>query len=162
MLLESGRGLSWMPLFQRSDGALPRRWSGGIMGDARKPYPEAVRPLLGVLLSVGAVNAFIGGSYGMTGAGGLRTDWLERSPFDDYFLPSLILFVLVGGACLAAAIAVLARRRCARLLAQLAGAIVFGFIAVELAIIGPAFWMQSLTAIAAAAIIALARSLPQR
>lgn len=122
---------------------------------------ELVRGALGLLLAVGAINAFIGGSYGMSGAGGLRTDWLDGGPFDDYFLPSLILFGVVGGACLAAAVAVFAGWSCARRLAQLAGGIVFGFIGVEMAIIGPAFWMQSLTAIAASAIIALARALPR-
>jgi hypothetical protein len=122
--------------------------------------PRVLRPLLGVLLGVTAVNAMIGGSYGMTGAGGLRTDWLERGPFDDYFLPSLMLFLLVGGTCLTAAVAVFAGWSSARTLAQLAGVVVFGFIGVELAIIGATFWLESLTVIAAATIIALARQLP--
>jgi hypothetical protein len=125
-----------------------------------RPDPRLLRILLGVLLGVTAVNAMIGGSYGMAGAGGLRTDWLERGPFDDYFLPSLILFLLVGGTCLTAAVAVFAGWSSARGLAQLAGGVVFGFIAVELAIIGATFWLESLTVIVAATIVALARQLP--
>ena len=131
-------------------------------GNMGRPDPRLLRSLLGVLLSVAAVNALIGGSFGMAGAGGLRTDWLDRGPFDDYFLPSLILFVLVGGTCLTAAVAVFAGWSSARVLAQLAGGIVFGFIGVELAIIGSTFWLESLTVIAAATIIALARWLPTR
>lgn len=52
-----------------------------------------------------ALNAFGGGVYGMSGAQNVPREWLEGSPFDDYFVPALILFVGVGGSMSAAAIA---------------------------------------------------------
>ena len=56
-----------------------------------------IRYTLGVLLAFGALNAFGGGYYGMQGAEGVPLEWLEGSPFKDYFLPGLILFAVVGG-----------------------------------------------------------------
>src|SRR5687768_4602379 len=121
--------------------------------------PGVIRHPLGGLLAVGALNAFAGGSYGFTGSGGLPTEWLDRGPFRDYFIPGLILFTLVGGCCLAAAIAVYGGFGSARWLAQLAAVVVFAFIAVEMAILGSPFWLQPFTAIAASLILALARQL---
>jgi hypothetical protein len=66
----------------------------------------------------------------------------------------------VGGSFLAAAIAVFARWRIARLLAFGAGAIVLGWIAVQVAIIGYVSWMQPTTAIAGLLVLALAWLLP--
>jgi len=69
----------------------------------------AVRYSLGGLLAFGALNALGGGYYGLTGAVGVPTEWLAGSPFVDYFVPSLILLVVVGGSFIAAAIAVFIR-----------------------------------------------------
>jgi hypothetical protein len=102
----------------------------------------------------------VGGYYGMSGAAGVPTDWLDRGPFDDYFIPGLILFTVVGGSCLVAALASFAGHPSARRLAQIAAAAVFGFIAVEVAIIGSPFWLQPVTAVAAALVVSLARLLP--
>ena len=118
-----------------------------------------VRYVLGALLAFGALNAFGGGYYGLAGAKDVPTDWLEGSPFSDYFIPSLILFVVVGGALLLAAIAVFARWRSARGIAGGAGVIVLGWLAVQLAIIGYVSWMQPITAIVALVVLALASRL---
>jgi hypothetical protein len=72
-------------------------------------------------------------------------------------VPSLILFGVVGGSLLAAAIAVFARARVARLGAYAAAAVVLGWIAVQLAIIGYVSWMQPVT-LAAGVMIALLAS----
>jgi len=114
------------------------------------------RYLLGGLLAFGALNAFAGGYYGMSGAEGVPLTWLEGSPFNSYFVPSLILFVLVGGFLLTAAIAVFSRSRIARGSAISAGVLVLGWIAVQLSIIGYVSWMQPTTAIAGVLIIWLA------
>jgi hypothetical protein len=74
-----------------------------------------IRYLLGSLLSFGAVNAFAGGYYGLSGAPGVQVEWLADSAFKDYFIPSLILFVMVRGAFSFAAVAVFARSRLPRL-----------------------------------------------
>ena len=116
----------------------------------------AVRVTLGLLLAFGALNAFGGGYYGLSGAKGVPTEWLEGSPFTDYFIPSLILFFVVGGAFLIAAVAVFARLRSARLLAQGAAVIVLIWLAVQVTIIGFVSWMQPATALVALLILALA------
>jgi hypothetical protein len=119
-------------------------------------HPAALRYLLGGLLAFGALNAFGGGYYGMSGAEDVPKEWLEGSPFDDYFIPSLILFVVVGGGFLAAAIAVFAKLRIARTAALAAGAIVLGWLAVETAIIGYVSWMQPATTIGGLLVLLLA------
>ena len=44
-------------------------------------HSTAVRYSLGGLLTFGALNALGGGYYGLTGAVGVPTEWLEGSPF---------------------------------------------------------------------------------
>ena len=73
---------------------------------------SGIRHALGGLLAFGALNAFAGGYYGLSGAPGVPVEWLEGSPFSDYTVPSLILFIVVGGSLLIAAVF----RSCARAL----------------------------------------------
>lgn len=121
-----------------------------------KPTESLIRYTLGILLAVLALNAFGGGWYGMAGAPGVPESWLEGSPFTNYFIPGLILFVLVGGSALFAAIAVLGRRRAARRAAILCGVVTLIWIAVQVVIIGYVSWLQPAVAIAAILIIFLA------
>jgi hypothetical protein len=99
-----------------------------------------VRYVLGMLLAFGALNALGGGYYGLCGAPGVPVEWLAGSPFEDYFVPSMILFVVVGGTLAFAALAVLAGFRVARRSAFVAGATVLGRIIVQMAIIGYVSW----------------------
>jgi hypothetical protein len=86
---------------------------------ARDGDRDPLRYPLGVLLLFSALNALGGGSYGMLGgAKGIPLEWLAGSPFRDYFIPSLILFAVVGGSTLLAGIAVLARWPMARRLTR--------------------------------------------
>lgn len=124
-------------------------------------HPRLVRYALGGLLAFGALNAFGGGFYGLTGAKDIPLEWLEGSPFTSYFIPSLVLVVVVGGAFLVAAVAVLAGRRIARRAAFAAGAIVLGWIAVQVAIIGYVSWMQPVTAACGLLVLVLASLLPK-
>jgi len=119
-----------------------------------------VRRALGVLLAFGAINAVAGGYYGLSGAKGVPIEWLEESPFRSYFIPSLILLIVVGGSFVTAAVAVFARLRRARPAALAAAVIVTGWLAVQVAIIGYVSWMQPTTAVAAFAILVLAWILP--
>jgi len=123
-------------------------------------HPTAVRYSLGALLAFGALNAFGGGYYGLSGASGVPTEWLEGSPFPDYFVPSLILLVVVGGSLLMAAIAVVAGLRIARLSASAAGLVLLGWLVAQLAIIGYVSWMQPTTAIAGVLVLLLGSLLP--
>jgi hypothetical protein len=120
------------------------------------------RYLLGGLLAFGALNAFGGGYYGLSGAEGVPVELLAGSPFRSYFVPSLVLFVVVGGSFLFAAIAVFADLRIARFSALMSGAIVLVWIVVQLGIIGYVSWMQPTTAVGGLLILLLAWLLPAR
>ena len=91
-------------------GLFPTSTPVGRPGASHDPrtHRTPLRYSLGGLLAFGALNAFGGGYYGLAGAAGVPTEWLEGSPFRDYFVPSLILLVVVGGSFLVAAIAVFA------------------------------------------------------
>jgi hypothetical protein len=86
-------------------------------------------------------------------------EWLEGSVFDDYFIPSLILFVVVGGVLLMAAVTVFAGSRRTALAGGVAGYVVLFWICVQLAIIGYVSWMQPATFIAGILVLALAATL---
>ena len=128
-----------------------------MIGDAHR---TAIRYSLGGLLAFGALNAFGGGYYGLSGAQGVPTEWLKGSPFPDYFVPSLLLLVVVGGSFVMAAIAVFAGLRIARLTAFAAGLVVLGWLAAQLAIIGYVSWMQPTTAVAGVLVLVLGSLLP--
>jgi hypothetical protein len=115
-----------------------------------------IRYLLTALLAFGAINAVAGGYYGLSGAPGVPVEWLAGSPFKDYFIPSLILMVVVGGAFSFAAVAVVARSRLARVSAFAAGMVVLVWITVQLAIIGYVSWMQPATVVAGMLVLILA------
>lgn len=111
---------------------------------------------MGGLLAFGALNAFAGGYYGMSGAEDVPRKWLEGSPFDDYLIPGLVLFVIVGGSLLAAAMFVFAGLHLARVAAIGAGTVVLGWLVVETLVIGYVSWMQPATTIGALLILLLA------
>jgi hypothetical protein len=119
----------------------------------------AIRYALGGLLGFVAANAVGGGIYGLTGARGVPVEWLHGTPFRSYVVPSLILLVVVGGGCAAAAIATVARHPRARSWSLAAGAIVLGWIAVQVALIGYVSWLQPAVAIAGVSIVMLASAL---
>lgn len=127
-------------------------------GTARAPrlHPLAVRVSLGALLIFAALNAIGGGVYGLSGAEGVPREWLRGTPFTSYFIPSLFLLVVVGGAFAVAAVAVLAGRKWARLAALIAGAITLAWIAAQVGLIGYVSWMQPATALGGLLILALA------
>ena len=121
---------------------------------------EWTRYSLGALLAFGAINAFAGGWYGLSGAPGVPLEWLAGSPFTIYFIPSLVLFVVVGGALACAAIAVFARWRLAGHTALLAGIIVLSWMCAQVAIIGYVSWMQPATFAGRVLILVLTSLLP--
>jgi hypothetical protein len=125
-----------------------------------KSGEKLIRYTLGMLLLLVAVNAFGGGCYGMTGAKNVPRKWLEGSPFQSYFVPGLILFVVVGGSAFFAAIVVFKRKHIARKAAFICGMIILCWLAVQVAIIGYVSWMQPVTAIAAFIILFLTWQLP--
>ncbi len=123
-------------------------------------HSSPLQAALGGLLAFGALNAFAGGYYGLTGAEDVPTEWLSGSPFKDYFIPSLFLVTVIGGSLLAATVAVFARLRRARVLAIGAGFMLLAWIVVQVAMIGYVSWMQPATAIGACLVLVLAWKLP--
>ena len=115
---------------------------------------------LGILLVILAINAFGGGFYGMSGAPDVPVEWIENTPFTSYFIPSLILFVVVGGASLFAGILVFRKSLYARLASFFAGMITIIWISVQVAMIGYVSWMQPTTVAVAAVILVLTWLLP--
>jgi hypothetical protein len=81
----------------------------------------------------------------MSGAEGVPREWLARSPFTDYFVPSLILFAIVGGTLTAASVMVSRRHPLARASALSAATVLLGWIVAQVAIIGYVSWMQPAT-----------------
>jgi len=121
---------------------------------------KLIRFVLGFLLAFAALNAFGGGYYALAGAEGVPLEWLEGSPFTSYFIPGLILFIVVGGAFLLASVAVFSRFRFARMVSFAAVIVVFGWLAVQFTIIGYVSWMQPVTAVTACVILVLTWFLP--
>jgi hypothetical protein len=118
------------------------------------------RYLLGSLLTFGAANAIAGGYYGLAGAAGVPVEWLRGSPFSDYFVPSVILLLVVGGSFTIAAVAVFRQSHRARGSALGAAIVVLGWMGAQIAIIGYVSWMQPVTVAAGGLILLLAWMLP--
>lgn len=103
-----------------------------------------------------ALNAFGGGIYGMLGAPDVPKEWLKDSPFHSYFIPSIVLFLLVGGSCLYAGISVLRDRTYASWYSILCASILVIWILVQVMLIGYVSWLQPTISIIAALIFLMA------
>lgn len=126
------------------------------------PPQNLVYNLLGILLVLVAINAFGGGFYGMAGAKGIPLQWLQGSIFKTYFIPSLALFIGIGGGALIAAILVFKHKRAARFASLTCAAIMLVWLVVQVGIIGYVSWLQPATAIAASAILILGLQLKRK
>lgn len=127
-----------------------------------KSTERITRYTLGGLLLLLAVNAFGGGLYGMAGAQDIPVEWLKGSPFKTYFMPSLILFLFVGGSALTAAILVFKRHIMARNAVFICVLIVMVWLITQVAIIGYVSWMQPTTAMTTVLILLLNWSFPRK
>jgi hypothetical protein len=123
---------------------------------------KTLRITLGAVLLVIAINAFGGGYYGMAGAENVPVEWLEGSPFKSYFAPSLFLFAVIGGTCLTAAVAAFRNSRHTRKLSFICAGVLFGWIAVQVAIIGYVSWMQPAIFISAIMVTVIGFLLPKQ
>ncbi|MEO9003812.1 MAG: hypothetical protein ABI288_03700 [Ginsengibacter sp.] len=119
------------------------------------------RSLLGTITGMVALSSSGGGIYGMVGAKDVPLVWLEDSLFPNYFVPSLILFIVVGGFSLVASIFVIREHPYARRIAYLDGIIILAWIVFQVKIIGYVSWMQPFIAIAGFSILFLSRWLPK-
>jgi energy-converting hydrogenase Eha subunit B len=102
------------------------------------------------------LNAFGGGFYGLNGAKDIPLSWLDGSPFKSFVIPSLFLFVVIGGGMLTATIAWLRKSRLAPWVSLGMGVLLMLWIVVQVSIIGYVSWMQPTSFAAGLAIAALA------
>jgi hypothetical protein len=102
------------------------------------------------------VNAFAGGFYGLNGAKAIPRSWLDGSPFSSFFIPSLFLFVVIGGGMLIATVACWRGSRLTPWLSLAMGVLLMLWIVTQVSIIGYVSWMQPASFAAGAAIAALA------
>lgn len=123
---------------------------------------KITRYTIAILLLLVAINALGGGYYGLTGAKDIPLEWLKDSPFKNYLLPSLFLFVVIGGSCLIAAIAVFRRRGWAGKAAFICSIILFAWLAAQVVIIGYVSALQPATAVAATLILLLSLLYPKQ
>lgn len=111
------------------------------MGDDQ-PLPAtktALTPwgrLLLVLLVLNGLGGIAGGIALMKGVMPFPEVWLQHTPFHNYFVPGLILFLVVGGGHLVAAFILLWRTAVARIASLIAGLVLIGWMAGELRLIG--------------------------
>jgi len=104
------------------------------------------------------LNAFGGGYYGLSGAPGVDPAWLDGTPFNSYFVPSLFLFTVIGGGMAAATAAWILKSRVAPWLSLAMGVTLMSWIVVQVAMIGYVSWMQPVSFVAGAAVATLAGS----
>ena len=102
------------------------------------------------------LNAFGGGYYGLAGAKDIPLSWLDGSPFDSFFIPSLFLFVVIGGGMLVATLVWWRKSSLAPWVSLGMGVTLMLWIVAQVSIIGYVSWMQPTSFIAGAAIVALA------
>ena len=125
-----------------------------------KEFSAYKRYTLELLLVFVALNAFGGGIYGISGAEDVPTEWLNGTPFNNYFIPSVILFVIVGGSFLLASIAVFAKHRLARQAVFGAATILLLWLTVQIIFIGYVSWMQPTFVVIALLVLILREKLP--
>jgi hypothetical protein len=101
------------------------------------------------------VNAFGGGFYGLAGAKDIPHSWLDGSPFSSFFIPSLFLFVAIGGGMLVATIAWWRKSRLAPRVSLGMGVLLMLWIVAQVSIIGYVSWMQPVSFLAGAVIVTL-------
>lgn len=99
----------------------------------------ALHATLGVA-AVGAGLAFVRDPSG--DALDIPVEWLAGSPFPDFRVPGLFLAVVIGGANLLSALALVVRHPLGTLLSLGTGVLLVAWIAVQTAIIGLRHWSQ--------------------
>ena len=118
---------------------------------ALTPPSRSILPTRQTLRGLAIVDGLIGtgcvaGAIGLVG-GGLEPPmhYLDESVFDSYIIPGLILGFIVGGSSLVAGWLAARGSMSARYATMLAAGILFGWMAIEVAIIGLESWMQPAT-----------------
>jgi len=122
---------------------------------------KIIRFTLGILLLLVALIAFVGSYYGMAGEKNAFTAWLQGSPFHDYFVPSFLILVFVGGPAFIASVTLFSNHRIARSFSFISGVIVLVWLLMQIGIMRHVSWMQACIAVIAILILFLTWLLPE-
>jgi len=99
--------------------------------------------LLQIFIGIGGVPAGLIFITDPSGSGmGFSPELLEGTPFPNYLLPGVFLFAVNGVASLVGGVLSLARQRYAGAVAMALGALLIGWIVVQVALIGLVSWLQ--------------------
>ena len=121
-----------------------------------------LRTGLGILELVVGAAAVYGGVAVMRDGMGMPSRWLAGTPFTSWLLPGLALLLIVGGSQLTAALALLRDWRGARPVAIGSGAVLMGWIAVQLLVLQRFHPMQPTMFVLGGLVAVLAWQLPHR
>ena len=113
--------------------------------------------VLEIIIGVAAVG---GGVYALTGAAAVPREYLQGTPFRSYFVPGLVLIIVVGGSMLLAATLLLIEASLARIVSLEAGVILIAWIGMQVSLIGYRHWLQPLMGFLGLVIVVLSFLLP--
>lgn len=120
---------------------------------------HAPRRWFAIILAGFAALSAIGGGIEMvvwpTGNAYLPIELLAPTVFDSFLVPGLVLALVVGGSCLVAAVLEVRRAHAALDGTMLAGAILAGWIAVEMAMLREVHWLHAIYGGIGACLLAL-------
>ena len=119
-----------------------------------------VRSTLIVLEILIGAAAVAGGVYALVGAPRVPKEWLQATAFKTYFVPGLVLLVLVGGSMAAAAAMLLGGVSGARVMSLEAGIVLLAWMVAQLSMIGYRHWTQGLFVLLGVAVVVLSFALP--
>ena len=94
---------------------------------------KLARIVLAIFEGFGALTAIAGGIALMMGKIKFRLACLQGTPFSDYTIPGLVLFLVVGGGMLLAVATVFLQREGAVLISMMVGLLMMAFEVVEVA-----------------------------
>jgi hypothetical protein len=101
--------------------------------------------ILHLFVGIGALPAGYGLFTTPDGSSlGMSTEWLDGSPFTDFFIPGLFLFLVLGVVNLLAAMPVFKQHKSSGFAGILMGGILVLWILIQVSIVGLSHWLQPL------------------
>jgi hypothetical protein len=101
-----------------------------------------------VLLFFNGISALFGGWQLMLQPDGssmeMSLDWLQYSPFSNYLIPGILLFVVNGLMSIFVFILLIIKHKSYPLLVMLQGILLFGWIVVQVLMVRDLIWIQGL------------------
>jgi hypothetical protein len=132
-----------------------RRWTSEIataidlaeQTTRRVPAPRPQNhPLLALLCLIAGIPALLGGLAFVVKPDGallrMPIEYLAHTPFETFLVPGLVLMIAVGGACTAAGVMLLRRSTYGPMAALMGGAVLLGWIVVQMLMLRTASWLQ--------------------